>query len=271
MVPMSSRNPSIGKENKDRSPAAICAFTLIELLVVVMIMVAMYALVVPAITGLKGASDLTSAAYQIKGALELGRTYAVSNNTYTWVGFFEQDISNTTTTPAASGTGQLVISIVASNDGTSIYNKTQASTAGTTQNIPSSRLMQVNKLLKLGNVHVFNATAMTIGARPASIISNNYLVGLSPASSSPLFSFPYPLVSGSVYTFGSSQPAKAMNGIVQFDPQGEAISECGPMTGPAPSYEIAIEATHGTVLASSSNIIALDISGLTGEVTMYRR
>jgi prepilin-type N-terminal cleavage/methylation domain-containing protein len=270
---MPPSNPSIGRENKDRSPAGIRAFTLIELLVVVAIMVAMYALVVPAITGIKGASDLTSAAYQIKGALELGRTYAVSNNTYTWVGFFEQNIANTTATPAASGTGQLVISIVASNDGTSIYNKTQASTTGGTQNLPASRLVQVNKLIKLGSVHVFDATSITVGARPAKTISTSYLAGLSPTSSSPLFSFPYPLVSGTVYTFGasSSRPAPPMNGIVQFDPQGEAISECGPMTGPAPSYEIAIQATHGTAIASSSNIIALDVSGLTGEVTMYRR
>ena len=70
-----------------------------------------------------------------------------------------------------------------------------------------------------------------------------------------------------MYTFGSRP---ATSGIVQFDPQGEASSECGPITGPAPSYEISIEATHGTAIASSSNVIALDVSGLTGEAAMYR-
>ena len=259
----------VRKEKANRPPASAPGFTLIEFLVVVAVMVAMYSLVIPAITGVKGANDLTSNAYQIQGALEVARTYAVGNNTYTWVGFFEQDASKLSSTPAIAGNGRLVISIVASNDGASIYSKAQASgvTPGT-QVIPGSRLVQVNKLIKLDGIHVFDATSRKVGARPANIISNKYLVGLSSASSSPvLFSFQYPLSGTASYTFGSRP---AMSGIVQFDPQGEAMSECGPMTGPAPSYEIAIEPAHGNAVTSSSNVIALDVSGLTGEVTMYR-
>src|SRR3979411_2351190 len=62
------------------------AFTLIELLVVVAIIAFLLVLIAPAITSRKSANDLTSAAYEIKGALETGRTYAKANNTYTWVG-----------------------------------------------------------------------------------------------------------------------------------------------------------------------------------------
>lgn len=271
---MPSYIPLIGSKDAGRAPGGICAFTLIELLVVIAIMVAMYSLVVPAITGLKNSSDLTSDAYQIQGALEQARTYAVSNNTYTWVGFFEQNAA----TPGKSGVGQLVISIVASNDGTSIYNKTQAAAvSSTTQTITPARLVQLNKLVKLANVHVFNATSQAIGARPANPISGNYLIGLPPtppAQTQPiLFSFQYPLLGTAVYKFGSrpgtSPPVPS--GIVQFDPQGEATSECGPISGPAPSYEIAIQATNGTAISTSSNIIAIDVSGLTGEATIYRR
>ena len=74
-------------------------------------------LVTPAFTTIKGGSDVTSAAYTIKDVLDTARTYAKANNTYTWVGFFEEDPTN----PPAQGNGRIVISIVASKDGTIIY------------------------------------------------------------------------------------------------------------------------------------------------------
>src|SRR5438128_3879203 len=87
----------------------ISGFTLIELLVVIGIMILLTALLTPAFTNLKSAGDVTSAAYTIKGVLEQARTYAMANNTYTWVGFFEEDVSNST--PAVAGNGRLVMSI----------------------------------------------------------------------------------------------------------------------------------------------------------------
>src|SRR5947207_11082619 len=62
-------------------------FTLIELMVVATIIIILTLLVVPAFTNIKGAGDVTSRAYTIKGLLEQARTYAMANNTYTWVGF----------------------------------------------------------------------------------------------------------------------------------------------------------------------------------------
>src|SRR5438445_13631513 len=91
-------------------------FTLIELLVVMGIVALLMALVVPAFTTIKSGTDVTSAAYTIKGVLDTARTYAKANNTYTWVGFFEEDVASTT--PGTAGVGRLVMSIVASNDGT---------------------------------------------------------------------------------------------------------------------------------------------------------
>jgi hypothetical protein len=46
-------------------------------------------LVVPALTNLKGANDITTGAYTVKGVLEQARTYAKANNTYSWVGFYD--------------------------------------------------------------------------------------------------------------------------------------------------------------------------------------
>ena len=50
-------------------------------------------LLAPAFTTIKGGTDVTSAAYTIKGVLDTARTYAKANNTYVWVGFYEEDVS----------------------------------------------------------------------------------------------------------------------------------------------------------------------------------
>ena len=77
-------------------------------------------LIAPAFTYIKSGTDVTSAAYTIKGVLETARTYAKANNTYTWVGFFEEDVSQASTTPATREADRLVMSIVASKDGTNL-------------------------------------------------------------------------------------------------------------------------------------------------------
>lgn len=140
------------------------AFTLIELLVVMVIIILMMALAGPAVNALKGAGDITKAGYDIAGALEGARTYAMANNTYVWVGFFEEDNSRASTYPAATtGTGRVVISAVASQDGSrysdASINATDPPAFGT--ELPSAspqknqvKLVQLNKLIKLDNVHL---------------------------------------------------------------------------------------------------------------------
>ncbi|XHR31135.1 MAG: Tfp pilus assembly protein FimT/FimU [Chthoniobacteraceae bacterium] len=250
------------------------AFSLLELIVVMGIAVGIMTLVGPAVTNIKGGEDLASSAYMIKGALEEARTYAVVNHTYTWVGVFEEDLTKADATPAQSGVGRLAIAIVASKDGTSIYSKTVASSSNpSVQVIPPSRLIQIGKVIKLNNVHVVDATARKVGVRLAGVVKQSDLVGLS--SDPLLFSFQYPLRGTAKYTFGInpspvSQGESVPSGVVQFSPQGEALSESGPMISPAACREIAIQATRGTTLVNSQNVVAIDVSGLTGQVTIYR-
>src|SRR4051812_39429273 len=91
------------------------AFTLLELLIVVGIIGLLLALIGPAFTTIKGGTDVTSAAYTIKGVLDTARTYAKANNTYTWVGFKEVDVSqDSSVSPQAPGTGRVAMAIVAS-------------------------------------------------------------------------------------------------------------------------------------------------------------
>src|SRR5215213_2072651 len=97
------------------------AFSLVELITVVAIIVALSVLLAPAFTNMKSASDVTSSAYRIKEVLDQARSYAMANNTFTWVGFYEEDGSKASTSPPTAGNGRIVISVVASKDGTYIY------------------------------------------------------------------------------------------------------------------------------------------------------
>src|SRR5438128_7063480 len=111
-------------------------FTVGELLLVVGIISVLLVLIAPAFTYIKGGTDVTSAAYMIKGVLDTARTYAKANDTYTWVGFYEEDVSQSSTSPATFGVGRLVISIVASKDGTTVYNSNSPGAIDPTRLIP---------------------------------------------------------------------------------------------------------------------------------------
>src|ERR1700737_4910557 len=120
-------------------------FTIVELLVVTGIIALLMVLVVPAFTSIKSAGDVTSAAYTIKGVLEQARSYAMANNTYTWVGF--------TGSIGTSVTGQVSMAVIASNDGTQLGSSSGASGAfviGT----GSGTAAQVGKLTQLQNTHI---------------------------------------------------------------------------------------------------------------------
>jgi len=101
--------------------------------------------------------------------LDTARTYAKANNTYAWIGFYEEDVSQPSTTPAAAGTGRLVMSIVASNDGTTAYNPNSLLNPDP---ISPTKLTQVGKLVKIDNVHlplftIGSGIGETFDTRPA--------------------------------------------------------------------------------------------------------
>src|SRR5881296_2261044 len=121
---------SLAQRNRAGAPCRAVAsreggFTLLELLIVISIIGILLVLIGPAFTSLKGGTDVTSAAYTIKGVLDTARTYAKANNTYTWVGFYEEDVSQSSVIPAPDPrctgcVGRLVMSIVASKNGTNL-------------------------------------------------------------------------------------------------------------------------------------------------------
>src|SRR5436190_4122960 len=147
-----------GELRKLSRTGRISAFTLIELLIVVGIIGVLLVLIAPAFTTMKSGTDVTSAAYTIKGVLDTARTYAKVNNTYTWVGFTEVDVSqDSSVSPQMSGIGRVAIAIVASKNGTRGYDITSnpltIPSAWTNYN-NGANLVAVCKLQYLNNVHL---------------------------------------------------------------------------------------------------------------------
>ena len=243
-------------------------FTLIELLIVVGIIALLLVLIAPAFKFIKGGTDVTSAAYTIKGVLDTARTYAKANNTYTWVGFFEEDASN----PPLAGVGRIVMSIVASKDGTMIYNPTNLGQ----QNLTSG-LVQVGNLTKIDNAHLWTHTdapsgsGSTFDIRPN--VASAYCIGnASPTNSTTPFGYPV----------GNPAPAAQYTFVkaVQFSPTGEArinnstINGSGAEIFPLQTVaEIALQPTHGATAPASvpANVVAVQFTGVGGNVRIYRR
>ncbi|PYX03398.1 MAG: hypothetical protein DMG85_19810, partial [Acidobacteria bacterium] len=153
--------PSTRKRQRERASA----FTLLELLIVVGIIALLLVLIAPAFT-------------YIKGVLDTARTYAKANNTYVWVGFYEEDVSAASPVqapdPRCTGcVGRLVMSIVASKNGTNLGADASSSATGTENFIDATQLVQVNKLIKIDNLHLplfalgTGGTGDTFDARPS--------------------------------------------------------------------------------------------------------
>ena len=215
-------------------------------------------LVAPAFTYIKGGTDVTSAAYTIKGVLDTARTYAKANNTYTWVGFYEENVANPASpnsdTPAI---GRIIMSIVGSKDGTNV---------GTA--VDARKLIQVGKLTKIDNVHLWTHTDAPFGTGSTfdtrSNVASAYCIGdSSPANSATPFQYPVGNPAPSAqYTF-----VKA----VQFSPTGEARVNNN-SNFPQATAEIALRPTHGTTVdTTSTNLVAIQFTGFAGNITIYRK
>jgi prepilin-type N-terminal cleavage/methylation domain-containing protein len=246
------------------------AFTLVEMLVVIAIILILMVLLAPAFTSLKSAGDTTNAAYTIKGVLEQARTYAMANNTYVWVGFYEEPAIQAPTTPATPGIGRVVISTVASKDGTTVYNPNSLAA------IDPTRVTQVGKLTRIEGIHLTtfadgSGTGTTFDSRPPAVYDTARIGDTSPPSPS-LTPFQYPVgtpAPTAQYTFTKA---------VEFSPRGEARID-NRNYSLRPVFEIGFVPTHGTYAPTptpspglySGNVVAVQFSGFGGNFKLYRR
>lgn len=197
-------------------------------------------------SGIRTSHDMSLAANSVQGALDQARTLAMANNTYIWVGFFEENASS----PGTAGTGQVVISIVSSTDGTRLYEMSSP-----LAQLPSSSLSQVAPLLRIANTHLDVLTAAAV-TRP-SIPADQYQIGSSSFANTT--TFVYPLTGTPRYTFSN---------IVQFGPQGDATRIADV---PTQVMEVGLRPAHGsTVDTKSPDVAVVQIGGLDGHTTIYR-
>ena len=225
--------------------SAHAGFSLIEVLVVIAIIVLITGLMLPAFTSIKSGRDVTSAAYTTKGILDQARTYAMANDTYTAVGF-AGSIGNT----PASVTGQ-------------VYVATLASTDGTANGFANGNYRQLGKLLKFDNTHV----------RDTGVPTNDG----TDFESRPNVASTYRISTTSAGAYTITVQGVTFSRWIQFSPRGEAVlGGNNPMTQ---YMEVGLFPTHATSLAASQdangkwlgNIVAIQVSGFSGSVRVYRR
>lgn len=254
-------------------------FTLLELMVVVGIISLLMVLVVPALTALKGSSDVTSAAENLAGVLSLARTYSIANDTYTWVGFYEEgagSVTATNATPPYPGKGRLVLATVAAKDGT---NSCEDPASTTTTRIPltASKIVQVGKLVKLEGVHMTDVGAPLPGTTP---IADPNALDARPAApyteNAPSADYQNRISSDDIHTpenqtlYPFVAQGYTFSKTLRFTPRGEA--QINGTYNMRRVVEIGLRPTHGNVVdAASPNVVALQFSAIGGNFRIYRR
>jgi type II secretory pathway pseudopilin PulG len=220
------------------------------LLIVVGIIGLLLALIAPTFTTIKGGTDVTSAAYTIKGVLDTARTYAKANNTYTWVGFAGSIGSNIT--------GTVALVVVASKDGTNL---------GTSVNVVGNRVditagvTSIGKVMRLENAHIGDTGSPTPNGTD---FESRASVGSS-----------YRISAAGMSDYYFTEQGTQFDRWIRFSPRGEAVVKGG-ATQITQYAEVGLLPTHGTTLAASidpasGNLVAVQISGLGGNVRIYRR
>ena len=156
------------------------------------------------------------------------------------------------------------MSIVASKDGTIVYDPSNPAKINTT------KLIQLGNLIKIENAHLWTHTDSPSGAgstydtRPN--VAATYCIGdTSPPDS--LTPFQYPV--------GNPEPAQQYTfvKVVQFSPGGEArINNSTSTYSLQTAAEIALRPTHGTTVDTiNPNPVAIQFTGVGGNVNIYRR
>lgn len=257
-----------------KAPRSHCAdaFSLVELLLVIAIIAVLAALMVPAMGSIKGAGDVTKAAYDIKGILDQARAYAMANNTFVFVGIAEVDSSKDASAKPQAATadptigGRIAVAVVASKDGTRGYDAASSSLpnpAWSDTNI-AANLMVIGKLQRFENVHLapkFLTIPNSGGTTRPSVSSGSYQIGNTNCASVTPFDWPIGSAIGSgQYSFQK---------VISFDPQGVARIQTSVNTDTIVEYmEIGLQQTRGTTV--SSNAAAIQIDGMSGTTRIYR-
>jgi type II secretory pathway pseudopilin PulG len=266
----------VSPESTRKSPDS---FTLVELVSVIAIIGVLTALLIPVFNGLRGARSLADDAQTIADLFDQARTHAIANNTYVWIGIYEESENQpepTNATPPYPGRGRVILATVASRDGTTAC---QDSSSSSSNRIPliASQIVPVGKLIRIENIHLTdigppssssspNPSPNSITGRPSyPYVSGNPTLDYQNRISSddvhsPFNQTLYPFVAHG-YTFYKT---------IRFNPRGEAsINSTYALRRVA---EIGLRSAHGDAVdLDSANSVAIQFSGLAGKCKVYRK
>ena len=189
----------------------------------------------------------------------------MANNTYTWVGLYEENTTDdppTNTAPPYPGKGRVLLAIIYSLDGTKIYDDTATSAP-----YPTISYKQIGKLTRIDNVHITTIGAppsptpnptplpFRLAARSGLPYTENARIN-SDSSDSTKFRF-----SAQNYTFYKT---------IRFNPRGEAnINSTYDLKHVG---EIGFIPTRGVVVnVTSTNLAAIQFGGTSGQISVYRQ
>jgi len=211
-------------------------FTLLELLAVLVLATVLAALTLPAVRSLRSRHALMQDAHQLVSLLATTRAHAMAQRTYAWIGFGEED-------------GKLLLSIVASKDGTLWFDSDKAGAP-----LPGEQLVQLNFVrldhARLALLDPGTGDGHTLETRPEADPDWGRI-----GANNTVFPFDYPLAGPRRHRFTRT---------LLFTPRGEVIVNTSYNLRPV--VEIGLRATHG----GPRNAVAVQITGITGQVNLYK-
>ena len=254
--------------NSHDLPVESKGFSLLELLAVIAIVAIISGITILSLSGINTSQQMNQAINKTEGALNRARAYAIANQTYTWVGFFEKDPANTSL-PAADGKGELLISIVASTNGSSIYRKPANSSTPALDQDPNA-LEMISPLLAISNVDMVTISETEL--LRDEVAPSEYQVGHEDFLFRPIYfgstsktknriTFDYPLGS-------NSGPQVRFTRALEFAPNGDATKIGSPQTR---LIELGLRPTQGNQdIPGTGNVAVIQIKGITGSIKTLR-
>ena len=220
--------------------AAVCSpdsfgFSLIELLVVITIIGLLAVAAVASISGFTKSRGIEQASFDVKGILELGRSEAVTRQTFVWATFREA---------INSGGLEIEMALAGSVDGT--------------PNATGANLFAITRVVRASQVGLTNfaflqplTKALLTNGTPAELLTNT---------------------AGITYT--NMAQAKFTNTTITFTPRGEAMMKGTPsaIDGFTPLIALGIVPARGAQKEPTPiNDCAVVLDGSTGMPTILRR
>jgi prepilin-type N-terminal cleavage/methylation domain-containing protein len=222
------------------------AFTLIELLVVLAIMAILMVVSMLSFQGMNNSGKFNKAVGEISGILEQGRAYAVAQNTYVWVVFYENDPAN--------GPKEVYVGSFTSNDGTDPFNWTGSVTLPTPGTVGTTTLTQIARTYHYQGLHLQTTTL------PNAPTSPNL-----PATGTTIPNFQL-TAQGSSGTVSLSN-ASPVYWLIQFTPTGAARNSANTIN----SIWFGLQPALSQTVLDTHNIASMDVDGLSGLTTVYRQ